>query len=101
MKSRPFGMGNVQKEKGDSKESLFLRKGERRVSRYELPIKVEVYCGHYVSGGSYFTEAPECGWEGVVEVEWDDFENGHASARCGTCGAELTQDMDSFERVEE
>lgn len=80
-----------------------MEEGEKTMAdrTIEMPMKVHVYCGHYKGQGGYFTEPPECGWEGIVEVEADDFQRGHASTNCQSCGAELTQDMDSFDPVEE
>lgn len=72
-----------------------------------VPFDVNAACGLYVGdpewrhGSDWVYEPGECQWEGVIQVEQDDWENGHANTRCPKCGGELDQSMGHFEELEE
>ncbi|MFV1458049.1 hypothetical protein [Bacillus mycoides] len=71
-------------------------------------VKVRAVCGCYVGApnwqkglGDWSYESDECNWEDVVLLNKEDWEDGTASMKCPKCGAELTQDMEHFELINE
>jgi len=69
-------------------------------------VKVQAYCGFYVKQpkwryglNDWHLEPGECGWEDIIELDKEDWNDGFASINCPKCGATLTQDMDHFELI--
>jgi len=63
-------------------------------------MKVSFYCGCYKSFASLIDEPDDCGAEGKVEVDEDNWREGCVCIDCPVCGAELHQSMDHFEVLE-
>ncbi|MBE7114285.1 hypothetical protein FT641_19315 [Bacillus paranthracis] len=71
-------------------------------------VKVHASCGCYVGAAKWkqglhdwYKEPDECNWEDVVLLDKEDWEDETASMECPKCGAELTQDMEHFELINE
>jgi hypothetical protein len=66
-------------------------------------MKVKAYCGLYVGApkwqGTEAYEPDECCWEGVVEVDAQEWEEGCVSITCPACDGGLHQGYDHFEEV--
>ena len=64
-------------------------------------MKVKAYCGCFVGAphwhGTEVYEPDECHWEGVVEADRWEWQEGCMSITCPVCGAELWQQDDHFE----
>lgn len=70
-------------------------------------VKLHASCGFYIGkpkwkqgANDWYYEPDECMWEGVVELDKEDWEEGFISMNCPRCNAELTQDMDHFDLIE-
>lgn len=69
-------------------------------------VKVYVSCGCYVGepkwkrGTDWYKEPDECNWEGIIEVEKDEWDEECVSVYCPSCNAELHQLDDHFQLCE-
>jgi hypothetical protein len=66
-------------------------------------IRVRYYCGLYVGApkwhGTESYEPGECGGEGEIEVDLDEWNDGSVSIKCEACGQAIHQSEDHLEPV--
>ena len=63
-------------------------------------MKVKAHCGCFVGAprwqGTEIYEPDECYWEGIIEVDAEEWQEGNVCIACPKCGAELCQAYDHF-----
>ncbi len=64
-------------------------------------MQAKAYCGHFVGPpywhGTEIYEPDECCWQGMVDVDKQEWEEGCISIGCPNCGAILCQGDEHFE----